>query len=42
MFKNINDGTQDPFGEPQENQVRKEINVLADDKELEDESEKES
>lgn len=33
VFKNINDGTQDPFGGPQENQVRKEINALADDKE---------
>lgn len=42
VFKNINDGTQDPFGGPQENQVRKELNVPADDKELEDESEKES
>lgn len=28
----INDGTQDPFGGPQENQVRKELNVLSDDK----------
>lgn len=42
VFKNINDGTQDPFGGPQENQVRKELNVPVDDKELEDESEKES
>lgn len=41
VFKNINDGTQDLFGGPQENQVRKELNVPADDKELEDESEKE-
>lgn len=32
VFKNINDGTQDPFGGPQENQVRKELNVPADDK----------
>ena len=32
VFKNINDGTQDPFGGPQENQVRKELNVSADDK----------
>lgn len=32
VFKRINDGTQDPFGEPQENQVRKELNVPADDK----------
>lgn len=40
MFKRINDGTQDPFGGPQENQVRKELNVLVDDKESEDESEK--
>lgn len=32
VFKNINDGTQDPFGGPQENQVRKEINVPTDDK----------
>jgi hypothetical protein len=31
VFKNINDGTQDPFGGPQENQVRKELNVPADD-----------
>lgn len=32
VFKNINDGTQDPFGGPQENQVRKELNVPVDDK----------
>lgn len=32
VFKNINDGAQDPFGGPQENQVRKELNVPADDK----------
>lgn len=32
VFKNINDGTQDPFGGPQENQVRKEINVPVDAK----------
>lgn len=32
VFKNINDGTQDPFGGPQENQVRKELNVPADNK----------
>lgn len=32
VFKNINDGTQDPFGGPQENQVRKELNVPTDDK----------
>lgn len=32
VFKNINDGTQDPFGGPQENQVRKELNVPADAK----------
>lgn len=32
VFKNINDGTQDPFGGPQENQVRKELNVPADGK----------
>ena len=30
VFKNINDGTQDPFGGPQENQVRKELNVPVD------------
>lgn len=41
VFKNINDGTQDPFGGPQENQVRKVIDVPSDDKEPEDESEKE-
>ena len=40
VFKNINDGSQDPFGGPQENQVRKELNVPSDDKESEDESEK--
>lgn len=33
VFKNINDGTQDQFGGPQENQVRKELNVPADDEE---------
>ena len=33
VFKNINDGTQDPFGGPQENQVRKELNVPVDDEE---------
>lgn len=33
VFKNINDGTQDPWGQSQENQVRKELNVPADDKE---------
>lgn len=33
VFKNINDGTQNPWGEPQENQVRKEINAPVDDKE---------
>lgn len=32
VFKNINDGTQDPFGGPQENQVRKELNVPVDAK----------
>lgn len=32
VFKNINDGTQDPFGGPQENQVRKELNVPVGDK----------
>ena len=32
VFKNINDGTQDPFGGLQDNQVRKELNVPADDK----------
>ena len=32
VFKNINGGTQDPFGGPQENQVRKELNVPVDDK----------
>lgn len=32
VFNNINDGTQDPFGGPQENQVRKELNVPNDDK----------
>ena len=32
VFKNINDGTQNPWGESQENQVRKELNVPADDK----------
>lgn len=32
VFKNINDGTQDPFGGPQEPQVRKELNVPVDDK----------
>jgi len=31
VFKRINDGTQDPFGGPQENQVRKELNVPVDD-----------
>lgn len=31
VFKNINDGSQDPFGGPQENQVRKELNVPVDD-----------
>lgn len=30
VFKNINDGSQDPFGGLQENQVRKELNVPAD------------
>lgn len=40
VFNNINDGTQDPFGGPQENQVRKVIDVPSDDKESEDESEK--
>ena len=30
VFKRINDGTQDPFGGPQENQVRKELNVPVD------------
>nr|DAF27975.1 MAG TPA: hypothetical protein [Caudoviricetes sp.] len=32
VFKNINDDTQDPFGGPQENQVRKELNVPVYDK----------
>ena len=32
VFKNINDGAQDPFGGPQENQVRKELNVPVDAK----------
>lgn len=32
LFKNINDGSQDPFGGPQENQVRKELNVPIGDK----------
>lgn len=32
VFKNINDGTQDPFGGPQENQVRKALNVPVDAK----------
>lgn len=32
VFKRINDGTQDPFGGPQENQVRKELNVPVDAK----------
>ena len=41
VFKNINDGTQDPWEQSQDNQVRKELNVPSDDKESEDESEKE-
>lgn len=32
VSKNINDGTQDPWEQSQDNQVRKELNVLADDK----------
>lgn len=31
MMSVVADGTQDPFGGPQENQVRKELNVPADD-----------
>ena len=39
VFKNINDGTQDHWEQSQDNQVRKVVDVLSDDKELEDESE---